>query len=332
MAAIGACGLFAATSGSSIACAIVMGKIAYPEMLKNKYSPELASGCIAAGGSTGIMIPPSMAFVIIGIITGTSIGKLFIAGILPGISQILFYFITIFILCRINPNYGPSSPSIPFKEKATSLTRTWPIIILFLLVMGGLYMGIFTPSESAAVGASGALIIGLSRRQLSGARLWSSLNETVKVVGMLLLLLTSAYFLNRFMAVSRIPFVASDFINGLGLNRYIILVFILILYIILGCFFDIMAILILTLPILFPVVTNMKFDAIWYGVLMCRVAEMGFVTPPFGLNLFGLSGACGIPLGVMFKGIIPFVVSDFVHLALLVSVPSIALILPSIMK
>lgn len=331
MASVGACALFAATSGSSVACAAVMGKVAFPEMKRNKYASTLASGCIIAGGSMGIMIPPSMSFISIGILTDTSIGKLFVAGIIPGITQALFYVVTIFLMCRFNPNLGPTSPDTPFKQKLSSTVQTWPIFVLFILVIGGIYAGIFSPTESAAVGCVAAFIIAMSQRQLSRSKFFESLTSTVKVAGMLAFLLVGAFMLNRFLALSRLPFVVSGFIAGLGLNRFIILGIVLIIYIILGMFFDIVAVLILTIPIFFPVMTTMGFNPIWYGVLMCRVAEMGFITPPFGLNIFVLVGTIDVPLSTMFRGIMPFVIADVFHLALLVAVPSISLFIPSLM-
>jgi C4-dicarboxylate transporter DctM subunit len=332
MATVGACGIMAAVSGSSLAVAVVMGRMAYPEMKKYNYSSELASGCIAAGGSLGIMIPPSVAFIIIGILTEVSIGKLFIAGILPGISQILFYWATIYIMCKRNPSLGPASLNLPLKEKVETLWLTWPVILLFGLVIGGIYAGVFTATEAGAIGAFGALIVALGRRSLTGQAFGNSLKNTVKSAAMLMLLLIGAYIFNRFLAVSRIPFTTAEWIAGLGIDRYIILIIILILYIILGMFFDIIAIIILTVPILFPIITAFHFDGLWYGVLMCRVAEMGFISPPFGINLFGLTGVIKVPLTTIFRGVIPFLVADCFNVALLVGIPSIALFLPSLMQ
>ena len=331
MATVGACGIFAAVSGSSLATAVVMGRLAYPEMKKYNYSDELSSGCIAAGGSLGIMIPPSVAFIVIGILTEVSIGKLFIAGILPGITQILFYWATILLMCKINPSLGPAAQNLPMKEKVGTLGFTWPVIVLFGLVIGGIYSGIFTATEAGAIGAFGALIVGLSRRQLSGSAFIGSLKNTGKSAAMLILLLVGAYVFNRFLAVSRIPFITASWISALGINRYIILVIILLIYIVLGMFFDIMAVLVLTVPILFPIITSLHFDGVWYGVLMCRVVEMGFISPPFGINLFGLVGVIDVPLGKMFRGIIPFLVADCCHLALLVGIPAVSLFLPNLM-
>ena len=332
MATVGACGLFAATTGSSMACAVAMGKVAYPEMERNNYAATLASGCIVAGGSLGILIPPSISFVVIGILTEVSIGKLFMAGIIPGILEIVFYVVTIYILCRLNPSLGPAAAKTTFKEKAVSLKLTWPVILLFLLVIGGIYLGVFTPSEAGGIGAFGALVIGLSRRTLDWAGIKDSFRETVRVTGMLMILLIGAFVFMRFLAITRIAFVAADFIAELAVSRYIILVIILVVYIILGMLFDIMAIIILTVPIVFPTILALDFNPVWFGVILVRVAEVGFVTPPFGLNLFGLVGATNIPIEKMYRGVIPFVIADILHISLLIAVPSIALFLPEMMS
>ena len=332
LATIGGCGLFAATSGSSTACAVVMGKVSFPEMMKYKYSQKLASGCIAAGGTLGVMIPPSIPFVVYGILTNTSIGKLFMAGILPGITQILFYWVAIYIMCRRDKSLGPASIKLPLKERVASLPLTWPVILIFLVVMGGIYLGVFTGSEAAAIGAFAALLIGLARKEIKGKGIWQSLNGTVRVAGMSMLLLATAFILNSFMAVSRLPFVAAQYLASLEVNRMFILAAILIVYIILGCFFDMAAVIILTVPILFPAVVALGFDPVWYGVLMCRMSEMAFITPPFGMNLFVLNGVLNIQMGTLFKGVIPFIIADLFHVVLLVAVPSISLYIPNLMR
>lgn len=235
-------------------------------------------------------------------------------------------------MCRFNPSLGPAAPKIAFKEKVTSLGLAWPIVILFLLVMGGIYMGVFTPNESGAIGAVGALLIGLFRKKITSSGIWTSLNNTSKVAGMTLLMLVGAFILNNFMAVSRLPFAASQFIAGLGINKYMVLAVVLIIYIILGCFFDMLAVTVLTVPIVWPVMIALGFNPIWYGVMMCRMSEMGFVTPPFGLNLFVLNAVVGVPMGDLFKGVIPFVITDLFHVAFLVVVPQVATFIPDVMK
>lgn len=330
-ATVGACGLFAAVSGSSLAGAVAMGKIAYPEMKRFNYSDRLAVGCIAAGGTLGVLIPPSMTFVIIGILTELSIGKLFMAGIIPGLLEIVFYVSTIYILCRRNPQLGPSAPKTTFRRKVGSLKLTWPVVLLFALVMGGIYGGVFTPTEAGGIGAFGALVIGLARGQLSRRGFVDSLKETARITAMIMILIIGAFIFNAFLATTRIPFVVSEFVVGLEVSRYIILAFIILVYILLGMVFDIDAMVVLTVPIVFPMAAALGFDLIWFGVIMVRMTEIGMVTPPFGINLFGLAGTVDVPLNTMYRGIIPFVIADILHVALLVAVPSLCTFLPNLM-
>jgi C4-dicarboxylate transporter DctM subunit len=243
----------------------------------------------------------------------------------------LFYIIAIYIMCRINPRLGPSAPNLPMKEKLDTLKLTWPVALLFFVVIGGIYAGVFTAQEAGAIGAFGALLIGLVRRQMSRPGFNDSLTNAVKSTGMLLLLLIGAFVFNRFLAISRLPSNISDWIVGLQFDRFAILWIILILYIILGMFFDITAMIILTVPIFFPVIIALKFDPVWYGVLLCRVSEMGFISPPFGLNLFGLVGVINVPLTTIYRGVIPFLIADVLHLILLVTIPAIALLIPNMM-
>ncbi|MBN1189103.1 MAG: TRAP transporter large permease [Dehalococcoidales bacterium] len=331
IATTGACALFAACCGSSLACAVAMGKIAYPEMKRYGYDARMALGTIAAGGTMGILIPPSMGFILVGILTQQSIGKLFMAGILPGITQMLLYSITIYILCRFNPAMGPATPPTTFRQKMTSIKLTWPIITLFLLVIGGIYGGIFTPTEAGGIGAAGALAICLIKKQLTRASFFESLMEGGLLSAMMIALIIGAFIFNQYLAITRIPFLASEYIVSLAINKYFILMMVAILYLILGMVFDIYAILILTLPILFPTMTALGFDPIWYGVLMVRLVEIGLISPPFGMNLFGLAGSVNVPMGLIFRGVIPFLITDCVNIALLVSIPAIATFLPDIM-
>lgn len=332
MATLVACGLFAACCGSSLATAAAMGKIAYPEMRRSNYDSKLAVGTIASGGTLGILIPPSIGFILIGILTELSIGKLFMAGIIPGIISIIFYSITIHIMTRFNPALAPPSPKTRFKEKAASLKSTWPILLLFLLVIGGIYGGIFTATEAGGIGAFGALLIGLFRGQLSGSSLMSSLFDSAKMSAMILALLIGAFLFNQFLSVTRIPFVMSQYIVELGYNRYIVLTLILLLYIILGMVFDMFAVLILTIPIIYPTILAFGFNPIWFAVMMIRVAEIGMISPPFGMNLFGLAGTINVSPSVMYRGVTPFIIADIMNLAFLVAFPSLVTFLPDIMS
>ena len=243
IATTGACAMFAAVCGSSLACAVAMGKIAYPEMMRYGYNARLALGTIAAGGTMGILIPPSMGFILVGILTQQSIGKLFMAGILPGITQMLIYCVTIYILCRINPKLGPAMQPTTMKQKFGSVRLTWPIIALFLLVIGGIYGGIFTPTEAGGIGAAGALIIGVAKRDLSRRSFFDSLMEGGLMSAFMIALIIGAFIFNQYLAVTRIPFVASEFIVGLAVNKFVILGLVAVLYILLGMVFDIYAIL-----------------------------------------------------------------------------------------
>ncbi len=331
MATVFACALIAAVAGTSAVGAILMGQVAYPEMKKMGYSNRLASGCIAAGGTMGILIPPSMGFVLIGILTELSIGKLFIAGIIPGILEALFYVLAILLLCRFRPSLAPSMAKTTWKNKWFSLRLTWPVMLLFLLIMGGIYGGIFTPTEAGGIGAFGALVISVAKRQLGLHGIWESLMECARLVAMIVIMLIGAYMFNAFLAITQIPFTISEFIAGLPVPPLVILIAVLIFYIICGMFFDVIAVLILTIPILYPLMEAMGFDLIWYSVLMVRIIEIGMITPPFGINLFILTGVINEPLAVLYRGVIPFVVADFCHVALLVAVPALSTMLPSMM-
>jgi C4-dicarboxylate transporter DctM subunit len=331
MATTVACGLFAACCGSSLASAIAMGQMAYPEMKRYNYDSKLSVGTIAAGGTLGILIPPSIGFIVIGILTELSIGKLFIAGIIPGILEVLFYVGTIYIMCKFNPRLGPALPKTTLGQKIGSLRLTWPVVLLFLLVIGGIYGGIFTPTEAGGIGAFGALALSLARRQLTGYGFIQCLLEGAKMAAMMLALIIGAFVFNQFLAVTRIPFVTSEYIVGLGLSKYAILALILFVYILLGMIFDIFAILVLTIPIIYPTMMALGFDPIWYAVIMVRVIEIGLISPPFGVNLFGLAGTVDVPISTMYRGVMPFLAADILHIALLIAVPSLATFLPEMM-
>jgi C4-dicarboxylate transporter, DctM subunit len=331
MATVGACGLFAAVSGSSLAGTLVMGRVAYPEMRSLGYSARLASGVTAAGGTLGILIPPSMGFVLIGILANLSIGKLFLAGVIPGISVILFYWITIFIQCRINPKLAPAAARTTVKEKVTALRFTWPVVVLFLLMMWGIYTGVFTATEAAGIGAFGAVVIAAAKRQMSGRTFWQCLMDTSKMAAMMIVMVVGAFMFNTFLAISRLPFTFGDFLTGLEVSRYVLLAIIVVFYLICGMFFDIYAILILTIPIFYPVIKALGFDLIWYSVIMVRIVEVGFISPPFGINVFGLAGIIKEPLGTIYRGVIPFVISDICNVIFLCIFPVLSTWLPNLM-
>lgn len=327
MATVGTSAAFAAVSGSSTATAATMGKVAYPEMEKHGYDVRLATGTIAAGGTMGILIPPSMGFILYGILAQVSIGHLFIAGIIPGVLEAVFYMGAIWIMCRLNPAVGPPGPKSTFLEKLFSLKNTWAMVVLFIVIMGGIYMGVFTPTEAGAIGAFGALLITTLSKKISWFSFKTSIYETVQLSTMIMFMFIGAYILLRFLTITNLPDMLGEFLTGLALPRILILLGILILYIILGCFLDIFAAIILTSPIIFPAVMSLGYDLIWFGVIMVRIMEIGLVTPPIGLNVFILSGTTSVPVGTIFRGVIPFLIADILHVALLISVPPISLIL-----
>jgi C4-dicarboxylate transporter, DctM subunit len=333
MATIGACAGFSAICGSSMATAVAMGTSALPEMKRYKYSDALATGAVAAGGTMGILIPPSVAFVIYGIITQQSIGKLFLAGIIPGALQAIFYLITIYILCTISPDMGPAGAKTNFKEKLSSIKDSWVVAALFILIMGGLYLGIFSATEAAGFGAFGAFFFGMVRRRLGWKGFTDSLLETAETTGMVILILLGAMIFNYFLAITRLPAELATIISGLTVNRYLVIVIILVLYLVLGCLMDPNAMVLITVPIFFPVIVSLGFHPIWFGVIVVRMCEIGMITPPVGLNVYIIKTvAKDVPMATIFRGIVPFLIADLAHIILLTAVPFISLLLPSLMN
>jgi len=332
MATVGATGLFAACTGSSMAGAIAMARIAYPEMQRYKYESKLALGTIAAGATLGILIPPSMGFILIGILTEISIGKLFMAGIIPGILEMVFYIVTIYILCKVSPGLGPAGPKTTVKQKIGSLKLTWPVATLFILIIGGIYGGVFTAAEAGAIGAFGALVISLVKKQMTRSSFVDCLLETAQITGMMIALIIGAFIFKQFLAVTRIPFVFSDYVAALEINRYYIVAMLVVVYIILGSIFDIYAIIVMTTPIIFPTMEALGFNPIWFGVIMVRLMEMGEITPPFGFNLFALAGSIkDIKITDLYRGVVPFLIADVLHIALLIAIPVLSTFLPDLM-
>lgn len=331
MATVAACACFAAISGSSLATAATLGKVAMPEMKKYKYDMALATGSVAAGGSIGILIPPSVILIIYGIITEQSIGKLFLAGFIPGLLEALFYIITIVILTRINPALGPRGPRATMAERMGSLASVWEVVVLFVVVIGGIYLGVFTPTEAAAVGAFGTFCFAILRKKLTWSTFVSSLLQTCQTTGMLFMVVLGAMILGYFFSVSRLPFELASWVGELTVNRYVVLILVLLAVGILGCLMDSMAIVLLTVPVFYPLIQNLGFDPIWFGILIVRVTEMGLITPPVGLNVYIIHGITGEPMGTIFKGVVPFIIADIVEIMLLIAIPEITLFLPGLM-
>ena len=333
MATVGACGAFAAVSGSSMAAAATMTTVAYPEMKKFNYSDGLATATIAAAGTLGAMIPPSLGFVFYGIITEQSISKLFIAGIIPGVIQMLIYLSVIYIICKFNPFAGPKGIKVSFFEKIKSLYATWSVVLLFIVILGGIYLGIFSANEAGGIGAFGAFLIALFRRKLTWQNFRKSLADTVRVGTMAMVIVTGVSILNSFLAVSRLPSEMGILISGLAVNKYIIIVSIMILFLLMGMVMDPLSMVLLTVPIIFPMIESMGFNLIWFGVLVTAMGEIGVVTPPLGMNVFIVKGiASEVPTYTIFRSLIPFMIGDIILMVLLIAFPVISLFLPGLMK
>jgi tripartite ATP-independent transporter DctM subunit len=333
MATIGASAGFAAISGSTVASSATMAEVALPEMKRYKYAPSLAAGCVAAGGGLGILIPPSGILIIYGILAEESIGKLFAAGVIPGVILSALHMLTIYILVKTNPRLAPATPRASWREKIIALKDTWQVLLLFAVVMGGIWTGAFTVTEAAAIGAIGALFLALANRGLTWRNLGPSLKQTTQTTAMIFTIIIGAMLFGYFLSVTRLPMELADWIVGLGLSRYIVLTIIIVTFIVLGCVMDSLAMVLLTMPIFLPVVVSLGFNTIWFGVIVILVVEMGVITPPVGMNVYVISGvARDIPLEVIFRGIFPFLISDIVCTAILIVFPQIALFLPSLLK
>jgi C4-dicarboxylate transporter DctM subunit len=310
-----------------------MASVALPEMKKYNYDPALATGVVAAGGSLGILIPPSTIFIIYGIMTEQSVGKLFMAGVLPGILLSLLFVATVLIWTHVQPGLCERAPKATFREKIASLSGVIETFILFILVMGGLFIGIFTPTEAAAIGAAGTLIIALVGRNLTWHGFVQSLQETTRISCMILVIVAGATVFGHFLAVTSIPTEIGDWVSELKLHRYIIMGLIILIYLAMGCLMDSLAMIMLTIPIFYPVVTALGFDPIWFGVIIVVVTEMGVITPPVGINVYVVAGvARDIPLHIIFKGAMHLLMAQLALAILLILFPQIALFLPGFMK
>ncbi len=332
MAAVGACAGFGAICGSSLATAATMGQVALPELKRAGYAGGISTACLAAGGTLGILIPPSVVLVIYAILTEQNIAKLFLAAFVPGILAAVGYMIVISIYARLYPKEVGSMPPMPMKERWAATLRTWPVIVIFLVVVGGIYSGVFTPTEGAAIGAFGTGIAawasgGLNRKTLLGAVVGTAIAS-----GMIYMIVLGAGLYNTFLALSQLPQEAATIVAGWGLSPVLVLVAILVLYILLGCFMDSLSMILLTIPVFFPIIMGLDFGlppeelAIWFGILVLIVVEVGLITPPVGMNLFVINSmAKDVPITHTYRAVMPFVASDMIRTAILVMFPSITL-------
>jgi tripartite ATP-independent transporter DctM subunit len=326
------CGGFAALSGSSVASALTMGKVALGEMERFKYDARLSTGVVAAGGTLGILIPPSTGFVIYAILTEQSIGRLFLAGVLPGLLLLIVFVLTITLICWIKPSFGPAGPRTTVGEKIRALIGAGPIVAVILITIGGIYGGFFSPVEAAAVGAGFVILLGLLTFRLSLSALWKATRDSIVTTATVMLILIAANLINPFLALSHIPQFVGELIIGLNLPVLGVLALILAIYMLLGCFLEGFAMMVLTLPIFFPIITQLGIDPIWFGVLVVLTLEMGLISPPVGINVFIVNSvARNVPLGQIFVGVIPFWLAMLVTLIILVLFPQIALLLPNTM-
>jgi C4-dicarboxylate transporter, DctM subunit len=333
VATVGACAGFAAICGSSAATAATMGTVALPEMKKSHYDEAFATGTVAAGGTLGILIPPSIVLIVYGIQTELSIGKLFIAGILPGMVLSALFIVCILVMCFLDPSLGSRGPKTTFKQKIRSLSGTVEMLILFFLVIGGLILGWFTPTEAAGIGAAGAIIIALVKRSMTWEKFKLALLGTTRTSAMVLMIIACAMIFSRFLTVSGLPQDLARWVGGLNASRYIILACVMFIYVLGGCFMDALSFLIITINIFYPVIVNAGFDPIWFGVIIVILLETGAITPPVGINVYVIKGiAPDVELETIFKGIFPFLMMMFVGLVILTIFPNIALLLPSLFK
>lgn len=330
IATIAACGGFAAVCGSAIATAATFSRVSYPSMRRYGYHEGLACAAICAGGTLGILIPPSVIMVIYGIMTGSDIAKLFIAGILPGLLAITLYALTVQVLVWRNPATGPQAERVPWRERWVALSHVGPVVALFLLIIGGLYLGAFTATEAAGIGAFGAFLFTLWRRRLGWRDILDCTIETARITAALFAILIGALLFSAFMNFGGLPRALAGFVTGFGVEPLAVVAAICVLYVVLGTFFEELSMILLTVPIFFPVVTGLGYDPIWFGIVIVMVVELGLISPPVGMNLFVVQSMLKVPIGTLYRWITPFIVADILRLALIVLVPGLVLVLPSL--
>jgi tripartite ATP-independent transporter DctM subunit len=333
MTTILACAGFAAICGSNSATAATMSTVALPEMKKFKYNPILSTGSVAAGATLGVIIPPSVVLIIIGLQTGQSIAQLFVGSMVPGVLLTLLFLSTVWYLCKKNPDWGPAGPKTTFSEKLKSLPGSIEMIIIFFLVMGGMFLGFFTPTEAGAAGAALALLISILSGKMSLKKFHLAVNDSLKISCMIMVIILGAVIFGRFLAVTRLPFEAAGWVAGLPIPPMVIIGIICLIYVIGGMVMDALALLLVTIPIFFPVVTAMGYDPLWFGVLITVVTTMGAITPPVGVNTFIVASmAKDVPMTDVFKGVTYFMGAYVICIAILMSCPSLVTFLPSLMQ
>ena len=330
IATIAACGGFAAISGSSVATAATFSTVAYPEMRRFGYPQSFATGVIAAGGTLGAMLPPSTVLAVYGIITEQDIGKLFVAGIVPGLLAISMYIATVALIGFVRPNFLPAGPRATWADRWQGIRNIWAPLLLFIFVIGGLYGGLFTPTEAGGMGAGGAFIIGVLSGRLSRADIRASLLQATRTAAAVFTVLIGALLFGYFLTVTQTPQKVTEFLTSLGLGRYGVLALIMLMYLILGCLMDAMAMIILTIPIIFPVIVALGFDPIWFGIIIVMTVELGLIHPPVGMIVFVIKSVVkDVSFSTIFKGVLPFIVTDLIRLVILISFPILATWLPS---
>lgn len=332
MATVLACAGFAAICGSNTATAATMSTVALPEMRKFRYNPILSTGAVAAGATLGVVIPPSVVLIIIGLQTGESIGRLFLGGVIPGLLLCVLFLMTVSLMCRLNPDWGPSGPKLSLKEKLLTLPGSIEMVFLFIMVMGGLFAGFFTPTEAGAAGSALAAIISAVSGKLTFKKYVAAVSDTLKVSCMIMVIIVGAVVFGKFLAVTRLPFVAAEFVSSLPIPSTIIILLVCVIYVIGGMVMDALALLLITIPIFFPMVTAMGYDPVWFGVLVTVVTSMGAITPPVGVNTFIVASMAGdVAMDRVFIGVTWFMGAYALLVALLMTVPQIVLFLPAYM-
>ena len=332
MATVAACGGFAAVSGSSLATVATMAKVSIPSMRKFNYHDGLAAGTVAAGGTLGMLIPPSAAMIVYGILTETDISMLFVGGILPGIITVVIYITVISIVVRLFPNSGPRGPRSTWPDRIRVLGKVWGVVVLFLVIMGGIFFGVFTPGEAGSIGAVGALTFAVGRRKMTWAKFFESLVEAGRITALIFAVAFGALILNQFVNIARMPEIIAGFITELKLTPQTTIFVILGIFVLLGMIIEGLSMIFLTVPIFVPIVAALGYDLIWFGVVMIMVVEISLITPPIGLNVFVMKSMLPeVPLSTIFKGIAPFFIGDLIRLSIVVFVPSVILYLPSLM-